>query len=1128
MENLLVNPGFEEGVDGHRCLVLTPDPEAEQSSYVGERGEVNPPVGWEVWYVHDTRPPVHDPSNEEGWCEPETRLAPHAERVLSGEHGYLMFTFYRIHVGGLMQQVAVTPGDRLRFTTHAHAWVSNGDDPAESVGVGAEPFFALDGETQHDAATFWVGLDPTGGADPLAETVIWGAGAHIYNAYHLVPAVEAVAEAETVTVFTQGQFRYPFKHCDGYYDDATLVVLDAEDEAAIMPPRVPYERTYVLLPPTAGADWAEAVIDATWDARRFTLGGSADDAGFGLRDSRRVIAVNPEAWPHSLPGFFIDHYPGILYSAVRADSPDDLRMVLAQAVDDKDDDIEDPEPELHYDYPVIARGSKLHPHAIGEGGSYDLLVALADAGHPLPVIKMYCRTADEVWADRVKALSPETLVIARMAEGVGGDVEGVDPWTDAAEAYMRRLKPIFEANPEVDWWELWNEQDPPGIVGHVALAKFAVACMDFAEAWGVKLALMSYSSGVPEDDEWAAVWERTEFFERAKAGGHILSLHAYGVTEDTGELRYHLLRPMTLYENILIPNDCVVPYVFTEYSVDEEEPGTGITRWSVAELMDEYATMDDYLSAQWYCLGASVFTFGIGWEHYNHNEMWAPFRDRLLSLADRANETLPGADPNPETDWDITLYDQRDPIWADIRLGGTDYTMGRAGCAVTAATMVASQVSEMNPGEMVQWLNDHDGFTSGGLLWWSKIAEAVEGLAFVTYHTWRRPGEVANLDVVREVLDRGPAVMQVDFDPADSDLDTHFVTALWLEEGDVVVADPWTGEVVRLMETYGRGRPLEAAIFALAEYRIEDPAPGPGPGPEALVLLGFNDHLMGDRSAAVWMQAEGLPGLIVAPVFLGTTPRGLDYQAAADAGVRVIVNLRFSWSTDLGGAGTLPLPGTGTWSQFVDAALMTMSMSRGVYAWSLGNEANNPREFPQDVRLRPADIVRTYNYLWDRKGEAVRMAPGAFDPFNAQAGDPRDWLTATYEGIHGADLVTAHGYVRGPDPAQVGSEAMFEDPPLAGWQYLNYPGCVTALLDSLPARYQEMPVYVTEFNHIHRDDGAFGWVHDARAAAVIRAAYAGAVEADFAGVAVYRWTGDAWAVRENRQVLDAVAELLRS
>jgi murein DD-endopeptidase MepM/ murein hydrolase activator NlpD len=93
-------------------------------------------------------------------------------------------------------------------------------------------------------------------------------------------------------------------------------------------PRVPYARSYVLLPPGADAAWASAVVEGAWDEHRFTIGGSADDAGIGDLDFRRVIAVNPHLWEGSLEDFFAAHYPGVIYVPVDARDPAALEDAL--------------------------------------------------------------------------------------------------------------------------------------------------------------------------------------------------------------------------------------------------------------------------------------------------------------------------------------------------------------------------------------------------------------------------------------------------------------------------------------------------------------------------------------------------------------------------------------------------------------------------------------------------------------------------------------------------------------------------------------------------------------------------------------------------------------------------------
>jgi len=420
--NWLKNGGFEADwgdEKSHRCLIFPKDGGPHEKDV----GNIFTPPAWVTWFRHD--PGTWDqPEVRDAWATHDPR------RVHGGQKGMLLFTFFRKHDAGFLQQVQVTPGTRLRLAAWAHAWSNhkdgpNPDDGRWSEGPGREAGFVLEGETTNSDwrnFTFYVGIDPTGGTNPLADTVVWGQGAHIYNEYAQVPSVEATAQADTVTVFLRSRTLWPFKHNDAYWDDAELVALDGEqpevrlshhpasttvgeavtvearslaaltdvrlvvrqpsgaelasgmvvvgrDEdwhtwmvttlplgevgphevvfsaagdveatgvfesapALALPrgrPRVQYARTYVLLPPDADAAWALAVVDGAWDPHRYTIGSSADDAGIGDLDVRRVIAVNPERWPGDLRAFFEEHYSGVEYVPITAATPAELVQKL--------------------------------------------------------------------------------------------------------------------------------------------------------------------------------------------------------------------------------------------------------------------------------------------------------------------------------------------------------------------------------------------------------------------------------------------------------------------------------------------------------------------------------------------------------------------------------------------------------------------------------------------------------------------------------------------------------------------------------------------------------------------------------------------------------------------------------
>lgn len=104
-------------------------------------------------------------------------------------------------------------------------------------------------------------------------------------------------------------------------DESAVITIARRGE-----PRTQYERTYILLPPAAGMEWAKAVVEAVWDKQGVTLGSSADDAGVGDLDVRRVIAVNPGQWGEGedgkgLRGFFQRYYPGVQYEPLEAATP---------------------------------------------------------------------------------------------------------------------------------------------------------------------------------------------------------------------------------------------------------------------------------------------------------------------------------------------------------------------------------------------------------------------------------------------------------------------------------------------------------------------------------------------------------------------------------------------------------------------------------------------------------------------------------------------------------------------------------------------------------------------------------------------------------------------------------------
>lgn len=154
------------------------------------------------------------------------------------------------------------------------------------------------------------------------------------------------------TIFTWGNFGKPWADFDIAGTDVARKLIAYTKDNPTKPfqypqgqqrgdPRVQYRRTYVLLPPGTDTPWATAVAKATWNDHRYTIGGSADDAGIGDLDARHVIAVNPSLWDSNLTEFFDTYYPGVEITVIQAGTPDDLQKALSGNDNGEDDNGED-------------------------------------------------------------------------------------------------------------------------------------------------------------------------------------------------------------------------------------------------------------------------------------------------------------------------------------------------------------------------------------------------------------------------------------------------------------------------------------------------------------------------------------------------------------------------------------------------------------------------------------------------------------------------------------------------------------------------------------------------------------------------------------------------------------------
>jgi LysM repeat protein len=247
-QNLLVDGGFEgnlyiscskyDDVPWHQisCDGLDFDLRLKDGTRIYRRWDtVQVPIGWKGWwltpnnnhgsptYYQDHPANCYDDAPEGciAWHNPEYRdtkdIVPGPARIRSGKNAQKYFTFWSTHEAGLLQTVSVPPGSTVRFDVYMHAWSSN-RDPIES-----DPnSYLSSGQTSMHMK---VGIDPTGGDNPWAASVIWSPEHDAYDTWSYYE-VRAVAQSDHVTVFTHTMPEKGTKHNDVYVDDAELVAVD--------------------------------------------------------------------------------------------------------------------------------------------------------------------------------------------------------------------------------------------------------------------------------------------------------------------------------------------------------------------------------------------------------------------------------------------------------------------------------------------------------------------------------------------------------------------------------------------------------------------------------------------------------------------------------------------------------------------------------------------------------------------------------------------------------------------------------------------------------------------------------------------------------------------------------------
>jgi hypothetical protein len=138
----------------------------------------------------------------------------------------------------------------------------------------------------------------------------------------------------------------------------------------------------------------------------------------------------------------------------------------------------------------------------------------------------------------------------------------------------------------------------------------------------------------------------------------------------------------------------------------------------------------------------------------------------------------------------VTIYSQRDKMWANIKLGFGQTTIGGYGCKLTVASMIDGRTPDI--------LNEV--LKKGGAFY----GDLLDDVAMARVLGWQYFGK--EYDINKEPK-WSPTMKEVDMSPAPGK-QQHFVARLIDEKGGKYIIDPWTGQKQKI------------AFYPFVSYRL--------------------------------------------------------------------------------------------------------------------------------------------------------------------------------------------------------------------------------------------------------------------------------------------------------------------
>lgn len=274
----------------------------------------------------------------------------------------------------------------------------------------------------------------------------------------------------------------------------------------------------------------------------------------------------------------------------------------------------------------------------------------------------------------------------------------------------------------------------------------------------------------------------------------------------------------------------------------------------------------------------------------------------------------------------------------------------------------------------------------------------------------------------------------------------------------------------------------------------------------------------------------------------------------AQQGYGVIIRLNHGYHP----SGTLPESAyyddfAATCARWVELYLKANDALNAQFQWTLqiANEQNNISEHPGDHgQIREHITAELYAQAFNKVYAAIKavlpgavVCPGAVDPYHSAPmpllGNvrwrPLDYFQKMLDHIRALDGFILHAYTHGPSLEAITSLATFGDALLSD-HYFDFQ-TYRLFMERIPLKWRELPVYLTETNHICRPGAApactedQGWIN--QNIGWVRAMYAEINRWNRQPYAqqircalLYRWMGDQWSIADKPGIQDDFRQAL--